>query len=99
MKPKAYDLLLKAGYDPTKDAIMGKLPPEVAEIKRRTLKTMRSSNKVVPNQAKECISMVKAVRSLGHRTLSSHHKPIPAQQWREIHVLQTAKNEKISRFT
>ncbi|GAA0149658.1 hypothetical protein LIER_36967 [Lithospermum erythrorhizon] len=30
---KAYDLLVKAGYDPTKDAAMDKLPPKVTESK------------------------------------------------------------------
>ncbi|GAA0181216.1 hypothetical protein LIER_30217 [Lithospermum erythrorhizon] len=28
MNPKAYDLLVKAGYDPTKDATVGKATPE-----------------------------------------------------------------------
>ncbi|GAA0174311.1 hypothetical protein LIER_27732 [Lithospermum erythrorhizon] len=31
--PKAYDLLVKAGYDPAKDAGMVKPPPEVTEGK------------------------------------------------------------------
>ncbi|GAA0156748.1 hypothetical protein LIER_14163 [Lithospermum erythrorhizon] len=29
--PKAYDHLVKVGYDPTKDVGMGKLPPEVTK--------------------------------------------------------------------
>ncbi|GAA0166490.1 hypothetical protein LIER_21632 [Lithospermum erythrorhizon] len=29
MSPKAYDLLVKAGYDPTEDTAIGKLPPKV----------------------------------------------------------------------
>ncbi|GAA0159357.1 hypothetical protein LIER_16151 [Lithospermum erythrorhizon] len=41
MSSKSYDLLVKAGYDPTKDSRMGKLPPE-AEGKIRGLnKTQR----------------------------------------------------------
>ncbi|GAA0159366.1 hypothetical protein LIER_16157 [Lithospermum erythrorhizon] len=33
LNPKAYDLLVKAGFDPAKDVGMGKLPPEVIEGK------------------------------------------------------------------
>ncbi|GAA0138456.1 hypothetical protein LIER_00203 [Lithospermum erythrorhizon] len=32
MGPKAYDLLLKAGYDPAKDKVMGQLPPEATRM-------------------------------------------------------------------
>ncbi|GAA0184415.1 hypothetical protein LIER_31703 [Lithospermum erythrorhizon] len=38
MSPKAYDLLAKVGYDPTKDVVMGKLPPDVTESKIHGLK-------------------------------------------------------------
>ncbi|GAA0151194.1 hypothetical protein LIER_37242 [Lithospermum erythrorhizon] len=36
--PKAYDLLLKAGYDPAKDKAIGQLPPEVINNKHTWVK-------------------------------------------------------------
>ncbi|GAA0153767.1 hypothetical protein LIER_11929 [Lithospermum erythrorhizon] len=35
LRPKAYDLLVKAGYDPTEDKSMGQFPPEVTGDKSK----------------------------------------------------------------
>ncbi|GAA0162580.1 hypothetical protein LIER_18642 [Lithospermum erythrorhizon] len=92
MSPKAYDLLLKAGYDPIKDKVIGQLPPEVTGDKaygmNDTQKMVRQKGWPIKNSTKGLGYTSKPLLRLLVNRPANHHeqsKSKARQQPEEFH--------------